>query len=129
RAVRRLDAEQQLRSWCPHVVILRAPGIYGPGRLPVARVRDATPILADADSGWTNRIHIDDLAAITWQAGQRRWPHTVYNACDGQPTRMSTYYDALARLLDLPPPPRVDWSTARQQFSAMRLSFLRESRR
>lgn len=129
RAQRRVDAEKQLLGWCPHAVVLRAPGIYGPGRLPSARIRDATPILADADSGWTNRIHVDDLATIAWLAGQRHWPHAVYNACDGNPTRMSVYYDALAEKLGLPPPPRVDWATAQQQFSATRLSFLRESRR
>lgn len=129
RARRRIDAENRLLSWCDHAVVLRAPGIYGPGRLPIARVRDAMPILADSDSGWTNRIHIDDLAAIAWCAGQQHWPHAVYNACDGHPTRMSVYYDTLARMLELPSPPRVDWNTAREQFSEMRLSFLRESRR
>lgn len=129
RAKRRLDAERQLCAWSPRSVILRTPGIYGPGRLPIQRIRDAVPILHAADSGWTNRIHIDDLAAIAWQAGSSHWPHTVYHACDGNPTRMNAYYDALAALLDLPPPPRVDWATAQREFSAMRLSFLRESRR
>src|SRR5699024_7100140 len=100
-----------------------------PGRLPVAAVRNATPVLTDAASGWRNRVHIDDLAAIVWRAGSRHWPHTVYNACDGTPTRMAAYYDTLAQLLAVAPPPRVDWATAQQQFSAMRLSFLRESRR
>lgn len=129
RARRRVDAEQRLHNWCGHAVVLRVPGIYGPGRLPLARIHDATPILDDAASGWTNRIHIDDLAAIAWRAGQQHWPHAVYNVSDGHPTRMSAYYDTLAQLLELPPPPRVDWSTAEQQFSALRLSFLRESRR
>lgn len=129
RARRRVDAERQLRAWCPHATILRAPGIYGPGRLPLASVRDGAPVLADADSGWTNRIHIDDLAAIAWRAGQQHWPHTVYNTSDGHPTRMGDYYDALAQMLELPRPPRIDWATAQQQFSPMRLSFLRESRR
>lgn len=129
RARRRLDAEQRLLDWCGHAVVLRAPGIYGPGRLPVARIRDATPILDDADSGWSNRIHIDDLAAITWQAGQRHRPHAIYNACDGNPTGMNDFHDALAAMLDLPAPPRVDWATAEREFSGMRLSFLRESRR
>lgn len=129
RARRRVDAEQQLLRWCPHATILRAPGIYGPGRLPLASVRAAAPVLTDADSGWSNRIHIDDLAAIAWRAGQQHWPQTIYNACDGKPTRMGDYHDALAQMLELPPPPRIDWATAQQQFSAMRLSFLRESRR
>lgn len=129
RARRRMDAERRLLAWCGHAVVLRSPGIYGPGRLPVARIREAAPILADSDSGWTNRIHIDDLAAVAWQAGQRRWPHSVYHACDGNPTHMSAFYDVLAARLDLPAPPRVDWATAKREFSSTRLSFLRESRR
>lgn len=129
RARRRVYAEQRLRAWCRHAVVLRTPAIYGPGRLPVARIRDAKPILNDEDSGWTNRIHIDDLAAITWFAGGRHWPNTIYNACDGKPTRLGDYYDALAELLELPPPPRVSWLIAQREFSDMRLSFLRESRR
>lgn len=129
RAKRRVDAEQHILDWCGHAVVLRAPGIYGPGRLPVARIRDGMPILADASSGWTNRVHIDDLAAIAWQAGRQHWPHAVYNACDGNPTRMSAYYDTLAEMLGLPGPPRVDWATAKNEFSSMRLSFLGESRR
>ncbi len=129
RARRRVDAETQLRAWCEHAVVLRAPGIYGPGRLPVERVHAATPILRDADAGWTNRIHVDDLAGIAYLAGQHHWPSNAYNASDGRPTRMSAYYDALAELLGVAPPPQVDWAVAEREFSAMRLSFLRESRR
>src|SRR5699024_7991177 len=58
RAKRRLDAEQQLQAWQRATVILRTPGIYGPSRLPTQRLRAATPIVNEAESGWTNRIHI-----------------------------------------------------------------------
>ncbi|HLQ86564.1 MAG TPA: SDR family oxidoreductase [Salinisphaeraceae bacterium] len=129
RARRRVAAEQQLLAWCKHAVILRTPGIYGPGRLPLAAIRAGQPILSDAASGWTNRVHVDDLAAIAWQAGQQHWPHAIYHASDGQPTRMSRFYDTLAAMLALPAPPRVDWAAAQQQFSRTRLSFLRASRR
>ncbi|WP_423823012.1 SDR family oxidoreductase [Salinisphaera sp. SPP-AMP-43] len=129
RAGRRVDAEQQIRAWAPHAMILRAPGIYGPDRLPVQRVLDGEPVLADSAGGWSNRIHIDDLASVVWAAANRHWPNRVYNVCDGQPTRRSAYYDTLAELLGVAPPPKIDWAEARQRFSAMRLSFLAESRR
>ncbi|MGN8159103.1 SDR family oxidoreductase [Salinisphaera sp. RV14] len=129
RAKRRVDAERQIVAWAPHAVILRAPGIYGPGRLPVDRVLAGEPVLADAAGGWTNRVHIDDLAGMAWRVARQQPPHTIYNACDGAPTRREAYYDTLAELLDAPPPPRIDWAEARQRFSAMRLSFLAESRR
>lgn len=129
RAGRRVDAETQIAEFAPHAIILRAPGIYGPNRLPIARVREREPVLDGADGGWSNRIHIDDLAGIAYRAATERWSHTLYNACDGQPTRRSAYYDSLAEKLGLDAPPRISWSEAEQHFSAMRLSFLRESRR
>ena len=129
RAKRRVDAETRMLAYCGHACILRAPGIYGPNRLPIQRVLDGTPILDDADGGWSNRIHIDDLAGIAWLAGTRAMPHSVYNACDGNPTGLGVYYDTLAHMLDVAPPPRISWAQAQARFSAMRLSFLRESRR
>ncbi|MES1950150.1 hypothetical protein S4A8_04793 [Salinisphaera sp. S4-8] len=129
RAKRRVDAERQILAFAREARILRAPGIYGPNRLPIERLRDATPILDDADGGWSNRIHIDDLAAIAWLAGSQSLSHNVYNASDGHPTGLGVYYDTLAHMLDVEPPPRISWAEAEQRFSAMRLSFLRESRR
>ena len=64
-----------------------------------------------------------------WQAGRTRWAHGVYNACDGQPTRLGIFYDTLADMLGLERPARIGWDEAETRFSAMRLSFLRESRR
>ena len=68
RAVRRVDAEQQLLAWGGRhaipVVVLRAPGIYSAGRLPVERLMKGTPVLEERDDVYTNHIHADDLAAI-----------------------------------------------------------------
>jgi len=129
RAVRRVDAEARITAFAEHAIILRAPGIYGPDRLPIARVLEGGPVLDDEDGGWSNRVHIDDLAAIAYRAATEHWPHRIYNACDGTPTRLSQYYDALAELLGAAPVPRITWQQAEKQFSSMRLSFLRESRR
>lgn len=129
RAVRRVDAETRVRVFCAAAVVLRAPGIYGPHRLPVERVQAGTPILNDADGGWSNRVHIDDLAEVAWRAGACEWAHAVYNVSDGNPTPLGAFYDALADMLSCTSPPRISWAEAERQFSAMRLSFLRESRR
>ena len=65
RASRRVAAEDYLFSWgtsqnC-EIVILRVPGIYGPGRLGVGRLRKGATVLHEDESGPGNRIHIDDL--------------------------------------------------------------------
>lgn len=129
RARRRAAAESRLADWPGPVVILRAPGIYGPSRLPVERVRRGEPVLEDADSPWTNRIHIDDLASAAMAAAERGPERAIYNAADGQPTPMGAAYRAIAQRLGLPAPPTISRAEAERRWSEMRLSFLRESRR
>lgn len=129
RAIRRVHAERCVSEWARHATILRVPGIYGPGRLPLERLRAGEPVLEEASGVWTNRIYVDDLAAMVWSAACNEWPHAIYNACDGRPTSHATYYDSLAELLGLPSPPKIGWAEASGFFSEQRLSFLRESRR
>ena len=65
-AALRVAAEHALIDWASRnrcdAVILRVPGIYGPGRLGIERVREQTPIVCEEDVGPGNRIHVDDLA-------------------------------------------------------------------
>ncbi|MHB1239908.1 MAG: SDR family oxidoreductase [Gammaproteobacteria bacterium] len=133
RARRRLDAEQALQRWgAAHgvpVVILRVPGIYGPGRLPAQRIRRGLPVLDPSESPFTNRIHADDLARACALAAQRGVPGEVYHASDGKPTTMTDYFFRVADLLGLPRPPVVSRAEAQRVLSAELLSYLNESRR
>ena len=65
RARRRVSAEEMTRVWCNERrvrrVVLRVPGIYGPGRLPLERLRRVEPVVRARDAGISNRIHVDDL--------------------------------------------------------------------
>ena len=131
-ARRRVDAEQQLQAWATEhdvpFVILRVPGIYGAGRLPVQRLKDGAPILREQDSPYSNRIHVDDLVECCWLAGERDVTGIIHIS-DGHPTTMTDYFKQVAKVLDLPVPPEVDWPTAEQTFSEGLLFYLRESRR
>jgi nucleoside-diphosphate-sugar epimerase len=133
RGRRRLDAERQLQAWSARtgvpVVILRVGGIYGPQRLPLARLRQGLPILHEAESPYTNRIHEDDLAQICVAAAARGVAGAVYNVSDGHPGTMSQYFKAVARACGLPSPPEVSLAEAQQVMSAGMLSYLQESRR
>ncbi|MGB0954375.1 MAG: SDR family oxidoreductase [Panacagrimonas sp.] len=133
RARRRLDAESAAREWArqhrAHHCILRVPGIYGPGRLPVKRLQQGLPILRPDLSPWSNRIHADDLADACIAAAERSQDGGVYNICDDQPTQMSDYFLRCAALLKLPAPPMVSREQARQQLTPGILSYLAESRR
>src|SRR5690606_23766770 len=83
RAVRRVDAERQLRGWGRtqgvQVTLLRAPGIYAADRLPLARIRRGTPALIAEDDSYTNHIHADDLARLAWAALFRGRSQRIYH--------------------------------------------------
>ena len=133
RSKRRLDAETVLRAWgTDHrvpVVVLRVPGIYGDGRLPLDAVRAQRPVLDETESGYTNRIHADDLARVCLAAADRGQADRIYNVSDGQPGSMTGYFNTLADALGVARPPVVARAEAQTIFSAGMLSYLSESRR
>ncbi|EIJ43639.1 nucleoside-diphosphate-sugar epimerase [Beggiatoa alba B18LD] len=132
RARRRADAEKTLTQWCNKekvpLVILRVAGIYGAERLPVERIRQKTPVLAAAQSPYSNRIHVDDLVEACLVAGETDVTG-IFNITDGHPTTMTDYFNHVADAYHLPRPPEIDRETAQTQFSAEMLSYLAESKR
>ena len=132
RAERRLAAEQMLAEWCTGrdttVVVLRVPGIYGPGRLGTERIRAGTPVIEEKDANPGNRIHVDDLATCCIAALSPDVPDGIYNVGDGDHRSGTWFTSEVARQAGLPPPPASSLDEAEKTFSPMRLSFLRESR-
>ncbi|MES9991808.1 MAG: SDR family oxidoreductase [Candidatus Thiodiazotropha sp.] len=133
RAKRRLDAEQQWRGWSEDtgrgLVILRVAGIYGPGKLPLERLRSGQPMVAETDAPITNHIHSLDLVRIAAIAMQRGSSGEVYNVCDGAPEPMTRYFYQVADFLKLPRPPVITLEEAQHRLSPGMLSYLKESRR
>lgn len=133
RARRRVDAERVLRAWGAetgvHVSIVRAPGIYAPGRLPLERLKSGTPALAPGQDPYTNHIHADDLARIVVATLARGRAGRAYNASDDSSMRMGDYFDLVAGRFGLPRPPRITLEQANSRVPATLLSFMRESRR
>jgi nucleoside-diphosphate-sugar epimerase len=133
RARRRLAAENTLREWCARSgvvsVILRVPGIYGPGRLPLERIRSGVPVVRRAESPYSNRIHAEDLAAVCFAAPRFGGLDPIYNVSDGHPTTMTDYFFRVADRFDLPRPPEISLEEARRVLGPSLLSFLEESRR
>ncbi len=133
RARRRLDAEQQLQRWGERSgrewVILRVAGIYGPGKLPLERLREGRPMVAEQDAPWTNRIHADDLVQVCLAAMSRGRNGGIYNVTDGSPGNMADYFNRVADMAGLPRPPVIDLDMADDSLSAGMRSYLAESRR
>ncbi len=133
RSQRRLAAEHALQRWCKTnnvaSVILRVGGIYGPGRLPLERLKAGMSILRADQAPYSNRIHADDLVRVCLAAAHAPHKHVIYNVSDGHPSTMSNYFITLARTANLPSPTEIDWNTAQQTLSPTMLSYLNESKR
>lgn len=133
RAMRRLDAETRIKAFAETNklpwVILRVPGIYGPGRLRLGAIERGEPILREADCGPGNRIHRDDLAWCCLAALATPNSNRVFNVCDDEHASSCAFSLELARQAGLPAPQQITLAEARKRFGAMRLSFLEESRR
>ena len=133
RARRRVAAEDGLMAWCRQSgvpwTILRVPGIYGPGRLPVERIRRGMPVVREEESPWSNRIHVDDLAQACCLAAHCGKAEGIYNISDGNPTTMTDYFFQVADQLKLPRPPAISMAEARVALGPGILSFLEESKR
>lgn len=133
RARRRVAAEESLQTWADEhdcaVVILRVPGIYGPGRLGIERIQEGLPMISEQEAGPGNRIHVDDLVSCCTAALARTVPAGIYNVGDGDLRSSPWFMSEVARQCQLQAPPTISMQDAERTFTPMRLSFLGESRR
>lgn len=133
RAQRRVSAEEITRVWCAERqvrrVVLRVPGIYGPQRLPLDRLRQGEPVVREEEAGYSNHIHVDDLVEICLCVARNEEARGIYNATDGNHITSTAFARLVATAAGLPMPREVSMDEAQLTFSPMRLSFLNESRR
>lgn len=133
RGRRRADAEAALHEWQARSgatpIILRVPGIYGPGRLPIERLQRGLPMLRASECPYTNRIHADDLAEAALHAAVYGRAGRAYNIADGEPTTMADYFARCAQLLNLPAPQALDRAAAQAALTPAMWSFMEESKR
>ena len=132
RAIRRLNAEKQLRTAAKkglRISIVRTPGIYASDRLPTEHLQQGRPILLAEEDVYTNHIHADDLATIGIRALFHGRSNRIYHASDDSSLKMGDYFDAVAQALNLPLAPRLSATEIKTQLSPTLWSFMRESRR
>ncbi len=133
RAKRRYSAEQLLQTWAAkygaEFMILRVPGIYALDRLPLARLKKELPVVQESETGYTNRVHADDLAQACKAAMACLHKNEIINICDGSPSTMTEYFNQVADYANLPRPPQISMQEAERTLSAGMVSYLKESRR
>ncbi len=131
RAVRRRDAEMNIRQWGRRngisVCILRVPGIYSKERISLSRL--SLPVLRECDDVYTNHIHAEDLACAAVRALRCGANGRIYNVSDDSSMKMGDYFDFLARKFGLPLPQRLPRDELRKAVPESMYSFMSESRR
>jgi len=105
--------------------VFRLPGIYGPGRSPLDRVRSGAAHRIDLPGQVFSRVHVEDIASgvIAGLAG----PPGVYNLADDLPASQNTVIEEACRLLGRAPPPLLPLAEA--NLSPMAAAFYAENRR
>jgi len=126
-AAEMIAAEHAAKFDC-RLVILRVPGIYGPGRLPLQRLAEGGAFLTENDASPGNRIHVDDLATCCIAALHEDTPGGIYNVGDGDNRSATWFAQEVARQAGLPAPRLISREAAQTEFSRVRLAFLASSR-
>ena len=107
--------------------VFRLPGIYGPGRSPLERVRNGTAHRIDLPEQVFSRIHVDDIAGGVIAALDAELPPGAYNLADDEPASQNAVIELACRLLGKPPPPLQSLEEA--GLSPMARGFYSENRR
>lgn len=109
------------------VTVFRLPGIYGPRRSALDRLRAGEARRIVSPGQVFSRIHVDDLAAGLAASIARPRAGGIYNLCDDEPAPNSDVVAYAAGLLDRPAPPEVPLAEA--GLSAQASRFYAESKR
>jgi nucleoside-diphosphate-sugar epimerase len=124
-AINRARAEEQ---WLQAgAMVFRLPGIYGPGRSALERVREPGARRIVKAGQVFSRIHAGDLAALLELAMGRVKRGEIFNVCDDEPAPADEVLVYAAGLLGVEPPPAVAFEEA--GLSAMAQRFYAECKR
>jgi nucleoside-diphosphate-sugar epimerase len=107
--------------------VFRLPGIYGPGRSALDRVKEGKARRVDLPDQVFSRVHVDDIASGVVAALTQDAPAGAYNLGDDYPCSGNEVTEHACRLLGLPFPPLESLEEA--NLSEMARGFYMENRR
>ncbi len=126
RRTARSAADQTWAALHPQARVFRLPGIYGPGRSPLDRVRAGQAHRVDLPGQVFSRIHVDDIVGAVL-ASFDQGPPGIYNIADDRPVSQNRVVEAACALLGIAPPPLLPIEQA--GLSPMARAFYAENRR
>lgn len=124
---RRVAAETAWRGVSSDTTLFRLPGIYGPGRSALDRVREGKARRLIKKGQVFSRIHVEDIGACVQAALERDIRGTVLHPCDDYPAPPQDVITYAAELLGVELPPAIPVEMAR--LSPMAMRFYSECKR
>ena len=122
----RLAADLEWQALHGEARVFRLPGIYGPGRSALDRLRAGPVARIDLPGHVFSRVHVDDITGAML-ASLQRGAAGVYNLSDDEPAPGEAVTAYAAHLLGLAPAPLQSLEDA--QLSPMGRAFYGECRR
>lgn len=107
--------------------VFRLPGIYGPGRSPLDRIRSGKAKRIDLPGQLFSRVHVDDIVAGVIAAIECAAPSGAYNLADDLPSPQNMVVEEACRLSGIEPPPLLPLEQAGLSDAAR--AFYSENRR
>lgn len=121
----RVAADLDWQALDERVRVFRLPGIYGPGRSALDRVREGKAHRIAIAGQVFSRIHVDDIVSGT--VASFAGPPGVFNLADDHPCSQNAVIEAACAMLGVAPPPLLTLEEA--NLSAMARAFYAENRR
>ena len=107
--------------------ILRLPGIYGPGRNALIKLREGDGRRIVKPGHVSSRAHVDDIAEMTRLALTSDLEGQVWNVADDEPSPPQDVIVYAASLMGVSPPPEEPFDAAK--LSPMAASFYADEKR
>lgn len=121
----RVAADLRWQALRADMRVFRLPGIYGPGRSALDRVREGRAHRIDLPDQLFSRIHVDDIVSAILASFEG--PPGIYNIADDAPSSQNSVIECACQLLGVPPPPLLALEAAR--LSPQARAFYAENRR
>ena len=127
RSQRRVVAEIDWLKYDAH--IFRLPGIYGPNRSALDKLKKGITHRIHYPNHVSSRIHVDDIAQTIISSIEKPNPGSIYNVCDDEAAEQQMVEAYAAELLGIPPPPLIPFESASKHMSPTARTFWQDSRR
>jgi len=127
RSQRRVIAENNWSKYAAH--IFRLPGIYGPNRSAIDKLKKRQTHRIHYPNHVFSRIHVDDIAQTVVRSIKKPNPGNIYNVCDDEAAEQQIVEAYAAKLLGIHPPPLLPLESAIKYMSPKARTFWQDNRR